>query len=289
MSLSFPGKTFLVGEYSVLDGSEALVIATNPLFQSAENENQEYHPESAVGRFCEQHHFQFTNKILNPYQMGGFGQSTAEFLFCWKAFQNSKSVSNQKIPKKEFLSRALSDYFKCYLKTPTETPSGADLVCLVESGITYVKKNRTESESLSWPFTDLSFFIVSTGIKIKTHEHLNQLDRKKIRDLNPASQKVIQSFHAKNENDFLVSLKFWQKKLTELYLQADDVIKLKENLESNRKILLVKPCGAMGADVVLVFFRKENYEEVKKVINDKNLKIQASEKDIYYRGEHELG
>ena len=99
--LTIPGKTFLVGEYAVLVGGEALGIATNPQFSleiKSPNEIIDYHAESAVGLFCKKNDLVFNRKIINPYGVGGFGQSTAEFIFAW--FEKNKiDLSPQIIPE----------------------------------------------------------------------------------------------------------------------------------------------------------------------------------------------
>jgi len=266
-----PGKTFLVGEYGVLVGGKALGLATEPMF-TLSDEPTEYHPKSAVGLFCNHQGFKFNSKVRNPYEVGGFGQSTAEFIFAWLG-------KNKKINS---LVEIFNDYLNLFTdqKLENSKPSGADLVIQVLGNVVFFANPVEESKSMSWPFRNLSFFIISTGFKIKTHEHLETLDRKKLFELPSLSQNVLESFLARDESLFLEHLKNWSKKLNELSLQHTDVSKIKTELELFSKIKFVKPCGALGADVCLIFCDKNDKNEVKKHLISKNIQIQSDETQL---------
>ncbi len=271
--IKIPGKTFLVGEYAVLVGGEALGLATAPYFDLSENQT-EYHPKSAVGLFCSQSNLQFSNQILNPYGAGGFGQSTAEFIFAW--FHKNKEIS-----KNQFV-----DLFKEYLslyssnENQKKTPSGADLVTQVLGQVTHFRQPVELSTTYSWPFLDLSFFVISTGIKIQTHDHLENLDRTQISDLKYYCEPVIQSFISKNSSEFIKHLNVWSAELEKRSLQHVDVLKIRAQLQTNHKIILVKPCGALGADVCLVFCKPSDKVEIRTFLHHLNYKIQATESDL---------
>lgn len=263
-----PGKTFLVGEYAVLVGGEALGLATRPAFSRPHPtadlvlENH-YHSSSAVGLFNQKHRCNFQVEILNPYKIraaessgqeisvGGFGQSTAEFIFAY--MQKYKKFS---------LKTIFDDYRGLYMDPQhiTQQPSGADLVTQLLGEVTYFTSVVENSKHFAWPFNDLSFCLISavekTGIKIKTHEHLQNLNRAQLLDLPGASQKVIQSFMAHNESEFLENLKGWMNLLMQRNLICDTSREIKNQLEKIKSVKLVKPCGALGADTLLVFSSK---------------------------------
>jgi len=278
--VSIPGKTFLVGEYAVLIGGEALGLATRPQFYVESNLNQdvEYHPQSAVSLFCKKHNISFSKKIINPYGVGGFGQSTAEFIFAW--VEKNKKISRRDLKSifQEYLS-LFSD-----VNNQNKRPSGADLVTQALGQVTHFKTPVEDSTSYTWPFSDLSFFVISTGLKIKTHEHLETLDRRKLVILKPLSQKVIQSFLNRNKNDdkyeFIENLRNWSHELEQMSLQHADVLKIKSKLLKNENILLVKPCGALGADVCLVFCDSTKKDLVGEFLKEHQYHIQASELDL---------
>lgn len=269
--IEIPGKTFLVGEYAVLVGGEALGFATNPKFTLSE-EAFDYHPQSAVGLFCAKNKIHFNQKINNPFELGGFGQSTAEFIFAWLS-------KNKKINS---LIEIFNDYIHLFNLAELKNlrPSGADLVTQVLGQVVHFTEPVENSKSLNWPFSNLSFFIISTGLKIKTHEHLMNLDRQKLKDLPSLSQKVIESFFLKDESLFLKHLKIWSEKLNELSLQHPEVIKIKNELELFLKIKLVKPCGALGADVCLVFCDKKFKADVQNYLLVQKIKIQSDETQL---------
>ncbi len=271
--ISIPGKTFLVGEYAVLSGGEALGLATAPCFELSENQT-EYHPMSAVGLYCSKSKTQFMNQILNPYKAGGFGQSTAEFLFAWLC-KNKEMNGNQWVD-------VFNEYRLLYSadENRKQCPSGADLITQVLGQVTHFRQPVESSTSYMWPDWDLSFFVISTGIKIQTHDHLENLDRTKISDLKYYCESVIQSFLNKNSSEFIRHLGLWSTELEKRSLQHTDVLKIKTQLQKNQKIILVKPCGALGADVCLVFCHPSDKNEVRTFLNDQNYKIQASESDL---------
>ncbi len=265
-----PGKTFLVGEYAVLVGGSALGLATNPSF-SLTNKNFEYHPQSAAALYSDKNNLKFNQKVKNDYGVGGFGQSTAEFIFAWL----KKNTDYD-------LVKIFNDYLQLFNNDNLKKirPSGADLVTQVIGKVTYFCSDIAKSKQMVWPFADLSFYIISTGLKIKTHEHLEKLDRTKLAELIPLSDSVIQSFTEKNKMSFIQNLKKWSAILNQFNLIHSKVLDLKNKLEVNDDILLVKPCGALGADVCLVFFDKQKKESVQKFLTHNKIQIQASEDDL---------
>ncbi len=265
---NIPGKTFLVGEYAVLVGGEALGLATKPTF-SLSQEKTNYHVNSAVGLFSKKNNLEFNQMIINPYKVGGFGQSTAEFIFAWlkkNIFINS-------------VKEIFNDYLNLYnsIELKKIKPSGADLIIQLLGHVTYFANPVENSKPTLWPFQELSFFIISTGLKIQTHKHLENLNRDCLEDLPKLSAKVIQSYFKKDQDEFLTHLKIWVQELQKLSLIHSDILDLKNNLEKNENISLVKPCGALGADVCIVFFLKDKKADVLSDLLLKNIQIQSDE------------
>lgn len=77
--ISVPGKIFIFGEYSVMNGGEAILAAVKPGFDCDWNNTNRVHPDSPAGRFLTQN----KSQVLTSVQGGlgaGFGSSTAELL-----------------------------------------------------------------------------------------------------------------------------------------------------------------------------------------------------------------
>lgn len=268
MTLQIPGKTFLVGEYAVLVGGNALGIATQPYFETT-TASYSPHPMSASGLYLSQNGENQSLQVTNPYHCGGFGYSTAEFIASW--FEKNKSSEYK-----------LSNLFKTYKnlydlndQTQKIKPSGADLVIQLLGNITYFDQTISNSQSLKWPFPNTGFLIAATGLKIKTHEHLETLDLNVLKDLPQASQEVIDAFNKGDEVIFFEALDQWSFKLEELNLQHNTSLEIKRKLESNPNIILTKLNGALGADTITVFYSIQNEQAVRAELKRMNLEIRT--------------
>ena len=77
--ISVPGKIFIFGEYSVMNGGEAILASVKPEFQCSWNNTIRVHPHSPAGLFLTENNAQ----ILTAVEGGlgaGFGSSTAELI-----------------------------------------------------------------------------------------------------------------------------------------------------------------------------------------------------------------
>lgn len=275
MRFEVPGKTFLVGEYAVLAGGAALGLSTKPCFiinydVQPTDKICQLHPESPAAKYL-QNREQTANKpaqafsISDPY-FGGFGRSTAEY---WAAI-----IPDLQTAEKSF-HKILKEY-KSY-----HAGSGADLafqyfgyVCLADASAGYF-------QSLDWHFENLDFFVLSTGWKLPTHEHLSTLDHSLVQDLPSISEVVIKAYTENKEFEFMSRMRDWCHALQERGLTHPRTLEMKEKLESCRYIQLAKPCGALGADVMLVFFTKNHKESVQSFLIENEYIIQAHSSDLH--------
>lgn len=222
MKICCPSKTFLIGEYAVMSAGPAVLISTNPCF-SWDIEG-----------------------FYDPYEgLGGFGASGAEFVIkankqgmvdVWKVLEGYK--------KQGFMG------------------SGADVVSQWMGGMTYFYSAKHIIQKLFWPFPDLYIGLIHTGYKIKTHEHLENLNLNNL-DLNGLAKIVLEcidNITHKNQDLFLKNIVDYGLALNKLGLVAEQSLKLIDKLLKNKIILAAKGCGAMGADVVLVIIHKQNKE-----------------------------
>ena len=269
MKFNVPGKTYLVGEYSVLLGGSAIGLATNPCFEieydSKTEEQVGFHSESPAARYLALHKKSIVVSIKDPYLNGGFGRSTAEY---WSAV-----VPDLLKQEQNFVS-ILAEYKSNHLG------SGIDLafqyfghICLADPLIQFY-------QTFNWHFENLDFFVISTKMKIATHEHLKNLDLASLKDLPTLSNRITQVFAENKEFEFLSLMKQWCSLLQERGLTHPNSIELKRLLESCESIKLAKPCGALGADVIIVFFAKSHRETVKNFLFQNNIQMHAHSTDL---------
>lgn len=256
LKFSVPGKTFLVGEYAVLAGGECLGLATNPSFSiCTEPKGHCFHPDSPAGLYLKNNQLEnFEHEFINPYGAGGFGASTAEFIFSY--------FSNSQASKK--LEDIFSAYLNLYADRGEQKPSGADLITQLIGEVSHIDLSDVvpRVERTQWNFPDIDFMIFSTGLKVKTHEHLAGLNRKICDGLVPLSRQVVSSFRSNNSLAFKEALSEWSKKLEQLGLMDKKVSELKTYLQNQVSEILVKPCGALGADVIVILCAKEQKQFV---------------------------
>lgn len=279
-NLVIPCKTFLAGEYAVLSGGVALGLATKPGFMMTKTTVQNYHPDSAIGLYL---HSIGKNLAFNEVVSsapGGFGKSTAEFLFAWR--QNSGFQPS--------FMPALETYLDLFNRAELKSlrPSGADLLTQALGKVTLIHEDRSQSRSMEWQFADHGFFVISTGFKIATHEHIACLDRNSLKDLKGPSEEVVGHYLSGNVHLFLPALQKWSSLLEQRgYLHAD-IAKLRNQLQTKFEAFgyqssaqfLIKPCGALGADVLVIIFEKHLKSQIQSVLAEIGLQIVASDLDL---------
>lgn len=270
MKLQIPGKTFLVGEYSVLLGGAALGLATKPCFEidykiSSEAAPVVFHPESPAARYLKKYNKTLSVSIKDPYLHGGFGRSTAEYF---------AAAAADMIEKNQDFYSIIDEYKSLH------SGSGIDLafqyfgnVCLADPLIQFY-------QSFNWHFENLDFYILSTGLKVATHEHIKSLDLKSLQELPILSNQITQIYAENKEFEFLSLMKQWCALLESHNLTHPNSLAMKVQLESFESIKLAKPCGALGADVIIVFFAKSHKLTVKNFLDENKYLVQAHSSDL---------
>jgi mevalonate kinase len=272
MKFNVPGKTFLVGEYSVLIGGSALGLATKPYFE-IDYTNQaitQYHAESPAGMYLAQQKFEAKAHLADPYLIGGFGKSTAEYF---------SVIIPELLKSKKNFSDILKEYRDLHA-SPKVKPSGIDLAFQYFGNVTLADPAIQFYQSFDWHFENLDFYIVSTGLKILTHEHLKSLNLDNLKDLPKLSEKITKVYSENREFEFLALMKEWCELLNKHELTHPNSLEIKHKLEAFEPIKLAKPCGALGADVMIVFFAKTQKETVKSFLIENEFKIQAHSSDL---------
>jgi len=289
-TVTIPGKTFMFGEYAILESGTCLGIGTNPVFDFAfreKDKKQIIHEQSPAGRYVKKiqiempglkvdeiDHEQLSVYMHNPYGVGGFGASTAEFLYFYLKYSKEKTIQH------------CFDVYRSLYEGSREQPSGMDVVTQLSGGLSLNSRhdNSVIHEKINWPMQGVEFAICSTGLKVKTHEHLAELDRKLCLSLVGLSHELGAMIRSADRLAFFEGLDLWMQKLKEFQLTHPLILDLKQEIEALAKrqslsFFKCKPCGALGADVVILFYLSDEADLFRSFFDQKlaaRLKIQAS-------------
>lgn len=289
MSLIFsiPGKTFLAGEYLALQGGPTLVFLSQPCFQLEVQKGQgslgSIHPQSPAGLFIGKHQEDFAKfdlKFVDPYKgRGGFGASTAQFLATY-VFWLHKEAHQMDMQKNIDLKQLLETYYECAWAGVGQRPSGADLVGQYNGFLTFFEKRVGAISIADWPFSDLDFFLIHTGNKVATHEHLKNLVEFDASRLEDSFVIIRNSFETKKSDMFIAGVSAYGEALKDLHFTCPETLVLLQDVRQLWGVRAAKGCGALGADVVLVVTDKEASAELKKYCKDHRLSILSSSENI---------
>jgi len=114
--IEVPGKIFILGEYAVMHGGEAVIAAIRPPFQCAIDSEKKFHEDSPAAKWL------FKNQVESGMKISGgagpgFGSSTAELI-----------AANRMIPNPANTTELWSWYRENFFPA-----SGADLAVQMES------------------------------------------------------------------------------------------------------------------------------------------------------------
>jgi mevalonate kinase len=174
--LSVPSKAFLIGEYAVLSGAQAVVATFGPRFTLGPRNHAEqkavFHPDSPAGRLMKANRWEGIWEYGDPYQgVGGFGGSTADFLLGYAISQIKSDHSIQTPVCDEDAWHAWNRY-----KEFTPLASGADLIAQWLGGTVSVDLKEASAKRLELGDLGKCILIFSAAHqderKVKTHEHL---------------------------------------------------------------------------------------------------------------------
>ncbi len=280
LSLHIPSKTFLLGEYAVLHGGPAIVLAHAPRFclriQKTEDGAVEgFHPMSPAGQWMRRNLAKFSSadlRFLDPHQSkGGFGASSAQFVgvFAWSKLPEGKwhefSVSAEDLWRT----------FKSLDHGRGQAPSGADVVAQALGGVTVFESTPFKARSFDWPFKDLVVVLARTGEKLATHDHLRE--RLPVSDhLIKLAKSGVAAFVSAQENEFVRLCQTYANELERLQLVTVNTRGLIAQVAANSFVLAVKGCGAMGADVLAVLVPRVALDSTERMLNGLGLEVISS-------------
>lgn len=277
LSLYIPSKTFLMGEYAVLHGGTALVMAHAPRFcvkvqTDPEGSVEGLHPQSPAGQWVRRHLPKFSDlkmSFVDPYGgRGGFGASSAQFVGAYAWSQLPAVKWHEFAVNPEDLWRS----FKSLDHGNGQQPSGADVVAQAIGGVTIFETNPFLANSMAWPFADLVVVLARTGEKLATHEHLRE--RLPVSDhLISLSRLGASAFADGRAQDFVNAFRAYGDELERLQLVTLSTRGLIAQAAADQSILAVKGCGAMGADVIAVLCDRSGVSAVEKMFSQMNLEV----------------
>lgn len=280
MKWFIPAKTFLLGEYAAVAEASAILLTTMPCFELSlipEKGIYGIHPQSPAGIWWQQQSISgYGLSWHDPYSAcGGLGASSAQFLGSYLA---SCQVHNKK-PNTEAMLQA---YYQSAWTGAGLKPSGYDVIAQSRQGCVYINKQKKIIQSLTWPFADLSFFLIHTGIKLATHHHLQDtVLPKPIDSLSSLVDKAKQAFENINSHQLIMSINQYHEQLLALNLVIEHSKHLIEQFKKESEILAIKGCGALGADVLLLITSRLNAPILHKKLMSNNWNILATEQSLF--------
>lgn len=261
--LSVPAKTFVAGEYLALSGGPCLLASTGPCFELHVKDGagrRDGLPHGSPADLFVQRHAEFFAKLdlsfKDPYQKaGGYGASTAQFLSVFALATWGRSSLDES--DRELDLKVLFDEYKaCAWNGQGTPPSGADLIGQLKGGFTWFERRAGMISRGLWPFTGAELFLIRTGEKVATHEHLRTLGDFETSELEARMKELRAAWDSANESDFAEALNGYGKALARLGFAAPRTLDLLHDLAWNSSVLASKGCGALGADVVLALVQK---------------------------------
>jgi mevalonate kinase len=275
MIFSAKSKTFLVGEYAVLFGGSAVLLATEPEFKLLANKTTTGESLAGVSNGSAAHKFYLAHKnifknlsikFVDPFNgAGGLGASSAQFVLLYKLYLY--------LNRCRFDINSFLEEYKTLAagKAGSLRPSGADCLTQYYNHNIYFNSHDGSTRKIEWSFPNLDFAIFRTGFKVATHEHLRELRYLDISELREFSSGVLQSFVDGDERSLVKNIHNFFNVLKKMQLTLEHTSDLVEKFLKLDGVLAAKGCGAMGADTIIAIFSRERKDSVRKAAKDLGL------------------
>ncbi len=260
-----------MGEYGVIEGGKALILALKPPFVFSKNENEgtSFHPESPVAKLFKSRGRSSNLKLMEAGLGAGFGGSTAEMIAgAW--------ACDSKLPDTQTLWREYKEY--------ASSASGADLIAQCEaiassqSLFLIEEKNKVTPLPRSILFDQTFLFSVGQTKKLATHEALASKRDIKIDRYNEWVTKLQTALQSKSEEGLIVLSEF-ANELHEAGLETEFANQIRKSFEAVPGVIGVKGCGAGLNDVFLVAIKKSEISNART-----SVKTTATKFDLHFWG-----
>ncbi len=272
IEIKVPSKTFLCGEYVALNGGPALVLNTGPEFLMSITKGASEYSVFQQGSPCDQF-FQDNLALLKDLNFdfkdphagrGGFGASGAKF---------NSLVAVEKLLQGKPLFNSL-DFREKLLHYSRQQQSGYDVISQFNGEICFIDLNDKKIERLSWPFEDKFIYVVRTGNKLNTHEHLANLQVTTYPILTRIATQAYDSLKNIQFNEFSEHINAYYNQLRALNLICTETLQLTDKIKQQTQMFsAVKGCGAAGSDTLLLLADQSNDLSAKKLFSDLGLEL----------------
>jgi mevalonate kinase len=279
MKWLLPGKTFLWGEYVAMCGGPAMILTTKPCFEVElvpDGHATNLPSGSPAARFWQQTQWDRGLVWHDPWQgMGGLGASSAQYLGAW--------LAHAWLARDELNAVMMMDEYVHFTKTRGGlAPSGYDVLAQGLSGCVYLNRNRAECWSMPWPFADINFILMHTGRKLATHEHLaDALVLEGMDELAAIGYAGVAAMLRADGDAFLAAVEAYGVGLQQRGLVATHTQHMLSHLMAQEGILAAKGCGAMGADVIVVFVPAARCEAMVQIVSNQGHHVLATSSSLH--------
>ena len=284
IEISCPSKTFLIGEYAVLDGGPAILLNTSPRFtcqikKTAQPCSIDISNKSPAGQWikknpqdfhCVQIEWTHSAKEIE----NGLGFSSAQFniVYAYSFILREGHIDHLK-PQEIWRSYRSLDFdgFK---------PSGADIITQWIGGLSVFEQNPLHVETLTSYFPDLECLILKTGESFATYKYLKNFKMTDMSDLKKIAQSAVTAIKQKKQDQFVSNINHYREILIKKHYVTQKSQTILKEIEKIKAIKAFKTCGAMGAETLIVFYDKKQDSEVRTALSF--LDVVADSSDLTY-------
>ncbi|MBC6416045.1 MAG: hypothetical protein GDA46_06635 [Bdellovibrionales bacterium] len=283
IEISCPAKTFIVGEYAVLDGGSAIVLNTSPRFvfrikKQSKAKFIDFHENSPAGQWIRKNPQDFQSvqieSVKNSLFQGGLGFSSAQFntVYAYSFILRQGHIDHIK-PQ---------DVWKSYRNLCFEgfKPSGADITTQWIGGVGIFEQDPFHVESLTFYFPELECLVLSTGESFPTYDYLKNFQTSDVSQLKEISEWTVNAMKKKDKDQFISGINNYRKALIKKNYVTEKSKDILRRLEKIKALQAFKSCGAMGAETLVIFYNKQDDEEVREAVSF--LKIIADTSQLTY-------
>ena len=270
IEISCPAKTFILGEYAALDGGPAIVLNTAPRFTCRIRKNSKagklkLAENSPAGQWIRKNPNDFQTVQIDWFDTynnkGGLGFSSAQFNILYAYSFILREGSIDQIQPHEIWRSYRSLQFEGFV------PSGADVITQWVGGVCIFEQDPLSVETLTSSLPDLYCSVLRTGEYFETHKYLRNFKLSDVSDLKKISQQGVQAIKQRDEIAFIEADNDYRKGLQAKNYVTPKSQEILDKLKRIKTIKACKGCGAMGAETLIVFYKKKDEEEVKKEIS----------------------
>ena len=267
IEISCPAKTFIVGEYAALDGGPAIVLNTSPRFTCRIRKNSKagkpkLAENSPAGQWIRKNPNDFQTVQMDWFDIynnkGGLGFSSAQFNILYAYSFILREGSIDQIQPHEIWRSYRSLQFEGFV------PSGADVITQWVGGVCIFEQDPLSVETLTSSLPELYCSVLRTGEYFETHKYLKNFKLSDVSDLKKISQQGVQAIKQRDETAFIEAVNDYRKGLQAKNYVTPKSQEILDRLKSIKAIKACKGCGAMGAETLIIFYKKQDEEEVKK-------------------------